>query len=94
VEDGQYATLPLDGAGAIAEAVRTGAIQLLTSGGDGDGAARPVACVPLCAGGDVVGVLVLFSLLPHKAGFEPVDLALFDLLLEEGAVALSATETR
>jgi hypothetical protein len=87
VDEAAWASVAID-AGAIGQAAATASIQL--AGGDsGDG--TPVACVPLCVERHVVGVLVLFRLLPHKAGFEPVDLALFDLLREEGGVALAAS---
>jgi len=87
VDEAAFASVPIDD-GAIGMAARTASIQL-ASGDGGDG--EPVACVPLCVEREVVGVLVLFRLLPHKSGFEPVDFALFDLLREQGGVALAAT---
>lgn len=77
--------------GAIGEAVQTGTIQLATSDEADAAGGKPAVCVPLRVATEVVGVLVLFRLLPHKVGFEHVDFALFDLLSEQAGVALAAT---
>ena len=94
VDEAAYASVPID-EGPIGAAARTASIQLLAPEDADAGATAadgpPAACIPLRAGDAVIGVLVLFRLLPHKTGFEPVDLALFDLLCEQGGVALAAT---
>jgi len=46
------------------------------------------ACIPLKVDGRVTGLLALFRLLPQKAGFEPVDHELFELLATHAATAL------
>jgi len=58
-----------------------------------DGAATPRAegpraCVPLRVGEQVLGMMVLFGLLPHKQRLEPQDRELLALLATEGARAL------
>jgi GAF domain len=94
VDEVAYASLPIDH-GAFGATARTGAVQLMTSAADHADAATAdgglAACVPLRADAAVVGLLVVFRLLPHKAGFEPVDLALFDLLSQQGGIALAVT---
>jgi hypothetical protein len=51
-------------------------------------AGMPAACVPLRIDDDVVGVLVVHSLLEQKAEFLPVDFALFKMLGAHAATAL------
>jgi hypothetical protein len=52
-------------------------------------AAHPItACVPLCVGERVVGAIVVYRLLAHKAALEDTDLELFSLLATHGATAL------
>lgn len=46
------------------------------------------ACIPLALDGEVVGVIVIRGLLPHKTAFEPLDQELFDLLASHAAAAL------
>jgi hypothetical protein len=90
IDQEKYKTLPI-GDGPIGDCVRTGEIQLSVDadGGQPDGA--PTACVPLKLENRVVGVLVLFKLLIHKTGLEDTDLALFDLISQQGGVALVST---
>jgi hypothetical protein len=49
------------------------------------------ACVPLVAGGAVVGVLVLWSLLQHKPGLSDNDRGLLERIAVHGGVALHLT---
>jgi nitrate/nitrite-specific signal transduction histidine kinase len=49
------------------------------------------ACVPLKVDGTVTGFIVIRRLLAHKAGLEPLDLELFDLLGTHAAMALYAS---
>jgi hypothetical protein len=50
----------------------------------------PAACVPMRLDGEVVGVVVVFSLLEHKRAFVSVDRELFKLLASHAATALTA----
>jgi nitrate/nitrite-specific signal transduction histidine kinase len=52
---------------------------------------EPLACLPLRAQDEVIGVIVLFGLLSHKADFEPLDHQLFDLLGSLAGPALYCT---
>ncbi|HUR82515.1 MAG TPA: GAF domain-containing protein [Thermoanaerobaculia bacterium] len=52
------------------------------------------ACIPLKLDDLVVGAIGVFRLLPQKAGFEPIDLELFDLLASHAASALYCTRPR
>ncbi|MGZ3460845.1 MAG: GAF domain-containing protein, partial [Archangium sp.] len=46
------------------------------------------ACIPLKLGSQVLGVIAIFQLLPHKPSFEAADHALFELLETQGGMAL------
>jgi hypothetical protein len=50
----------------------------------------PAACVPMRLDGEVVGVVVVHSLLEHKRAFVAVDRELFKLLSSHAAPALTA----
>lgn len=85
------------GAGLIGEAARTGEVYLAPTreGAGGPGVeAHLTACVPLKLGDRVIGALALFRLLPQKAGFEPLDREMFDLLATHAATALYCSELR
>jgi nitrate/nitrite-specific signal transduction histidine kinase len=88
VDKAAFASVPLAD-DTIGAAARSGAMQLALGAETAE--TRPAVCVPLRVESEVVGVLVLFRLLPHKSGLEPVDHALLDLLSIEGGVALAAT---
>ncbi len=82
------------GHGIIGRVAQDGRTHL--SERDGLAGARPeeaqlTACVPLKLAGRVTAVLALFRLLPQKAGFEPLDQELFDLLANQAAMALYCT---
>ena len=51
---------------------------------------EPIAVLPLRFDSEVVGVITVHRLLPHKRGWEEVDRELFRLLSVQGAVALIA----
>lgn len=53
-----------------------------------ESAAAVVACVPLVASERVVGAIVIFRLLPHKARLESIDHELFNLLATHAGSAL------
>jgi GAF domain-containing protein len=78
----RFHRLPL-GEDPIGQAVRTGSSWLADHGDEG-----PRACVPLRLGGHVLGMMVLFGLLPHKPRLQPEDRELLELLATEGARAL------
>jgi hypothetical protein len=59
----------------------------------GDGA-DVVASIPLHMGGAVVGLIVIFRLLPQKRELEPVDHELFALLSTHAGLALHHAELR
>jgi regulator of replication initiation timing len=48
----------------------------------------PLVCLPLQFDGQLVGMVVIFSLLAHKAQLEPIDHELFDLLASHASTAL------
>lgn len=54
---------------------------------------EPLACLPLRARDEVIGVIVLFGLLSHKTEFEPLDHQLFDLLGTLAGPALYCTRS-
>ena len=55
------------------------------------GSAAPTACVPLRAGHELVGVVAIFGLLPHKAGLGALDVQLLELLGRQAGSALHLT---
>ncbi|HEX8438734.1 GAF domain-containing protein [Archangium sp.] len=86
----RFRRLPL-GEDPIGRAARTGSPWLADLVEDGAAVTRaegPRACVPLCLGNHVLGMMVLFELLPHKQRLEPEDRELLALLATEGARAL------
>lgn len=90
VDETAYATVSIEH-GAIGDAARGGIIQLATPEEADAADGKPAVCIPLRVGDAVAGVIVMFRLLPHKAGFEQVDFALFDVLSEHAGVALAAS---
>ena len=64
--------------------------SLEESGSSGN---EPLACLPLRAKDEVIGVIVLFGLLSHKLEFEPLDHQLFDLLGTLAGPALYCTRS-
>jgi GAF domain-containing protein len=85
----RFRRLPL-GEDPIGRAARTGSTWLADRVEDGVAARAegPRACVPLRLGDHVLGMMVLFELLPHKQRLEPEDRELLALLATEGARAL------
>lgn len=77
------------GEGAIGGAVATGKLYVAGRGAQaGPGEENITAVVPLLAGREVVGALVVFRLLGHKPGLDDADRAIFDLLQTHAGVAL------
>jgi GAF domain-containing protein len=86
IERQRYLERALDD-GPIGRAVRTGQTVVV----DGERPAdepRLTACVPLKLRDRVIGVIVIFGLLPQKPRLEAVDRELFDLLATAAATAL------
>ncbi|QRN98307.1 GAF domain-containing protein [Archangium violaceum] len=86
----RFRRLPL-GEDPIGRAARTGAPWLADLMEGVSEQARhegPRACVPLRLGGHVLGMMVLFGLLPHKQRLVQEDRELLELLATEGARAL------
>lgn len=81
--------VPLGG-GRIGEAARTGEI-FVAGPGDAPAEGGLTACIPLKLDGRVTGAIAIFRLLPQKAGFEPLDRELFELLATHAATALYCT---
>lgn len=77
------------GEGTIGGAVATGELYVAGRGAaPAPGEEDITAVVPLRAGPDVVGALVIFRLLGHKPGLDDADHAIFDLLATHAGVAL------
>ncbi|AKJ08132.1 GAF domain-containing protein [Archangium gephyra] len=87
----RFRRLPLEEDGPIGRSARSGASwleELMESGSAQNRTHGPRACVPLRLGGHVLGMMVLFGLLPHKPRLEPEDRELLELLATEGGRAL------
>ena len=69
----------------VAEATTSGEAWVSAQHGD------LTACIPLKIDSVVTGFIVIRRLLSHKAGLEPLDLELFDLLGTHAAMALYAS---
>jgi GAF domain-containing protein len=94
LEGCDLASIPLD-RGILGQVARTGERYLAQ--GQTSSEAAPyeehlTAGIPLMLGGDVVGVLAIFRLLPQKPELEAGDHELFDLLATHAATALAFTE--
>lgn len=81
------------GEGAIGRAAATGERLIRQDGGSlsAEGDAALTACIPLKVAGQVVGVLAVFRLLPHKGRLDSIDIDLFDVLAAHAASALLFT---
>jgi GAF domain-containing protein len=86
----RWRRLPLERDCPIARTARTG--QPFVPGRRREpgatGSEEPFACMPLRLGSHVLGVLVLFDLLPHKEELESTDRELLDVLASEAARGL------
>lgn len=87
----RFRRLPL-GEDALGHSARTGSPWLTALMEDGSAQNRtdagPRGWVPLRLGSHVLGMMVLFGLLPHKPRLEPEDRELLELLATQGARAL------
>lgn len=78
---------PLDyDEGPIGKAAATG--ERIISEGD-----EILVAAPLLVAGQVIGVLAVYELVPHKDHLEALDLELIDLLTGHAAIALKAAST-
>ncbi len=96
VDPGRYGSIEL-GRGPLGLAAARGELLLLGPGGEGQPPADEpelTACVPLKLGGELIGMIVVFQLLPQKPGLEDLDRELFDLLGTHAATALYCTALR
>lgn len=76
--------------GILVRTARSG--ECFVSDEAGGGPHGLTACVPLKLGPEVTGVILIFSLLPQKAGLLPLDRELFDLLAHHAGAALYLAE--
>jgi GAF domain-containing protein len=76
-----------DAQGMIEQAFVTG-IARIDSGFVSGERSTPVACIPMRIDERAVGVIAIFSLLPQKEAFVPVDFELFRMLGPHAAAAL------
>jgi GAF domain-containing protein len=91
IDTERFRRLPLGEDDPIGRAARTGAPwlgDLMEEGSAQNPTEGPRACVPLRLGSHVLGMMVLFGLLPHKPRLESEDRELLELLATEGARAL------
>ena len=63
-------------------------LRALYIGGEDRDPGDPLVCLPLQVDEHLVGVIVIFKLLSHKRGLEPLDHELFDLLATHASAAL------
>lgn len=76
--------------GPLADACLTG-VARVTDPEQQRNPGDPIAVLPLVFAAEVVGVIGLYELLPHKRAWERVDQELFKLLSVHGATALIAS---
>jgi len=87
-------SIPL-GDGLIGRAAAAGEIYVAdpdAAPSEAEGERNLTACIPLVLDGRVSGAIVIYRLLPQKAGVEDVDRELFDLLATHAATALYCTK--
>ncbi len=92
----RYGSIEL-GQGPLGRAAASGELLLLGAGGEGEPPVEEpelTACVPLKLSGELIGMIVVFELLPQKPGLEDIDRELFELLATHAATALYCTSLR
>jgi nitrate/nitrite-specific signal transduction histidine kinase len=81
-------TIPA-GEGVIGDVAATGKpFFFKPTGGAERSAFLPLATIPLKMDGKMMGVVVIFGLLPHKSGLSPIDHQLLELVAEHAPAAL------
>jgi GAF domain-containing protein len=90
IDEERWRRLPLERDCPIARTARTGVpfVPGRRREPGAPGGEEPFACMPLRLGSHVLGVLVLFDLLPHKEELEPTDRELLEVLASEAARGL------
>jgi putative methionine-R-sulfoxide reductase with GAF domain len=91
-----YALIRLGG-GVIGQAAARGELYVADEaegGADSRDEPRLTACVPLRIDDEVIGLIAIFRLLPHKTGLEPLDLDLLRLLATHAGTALYRAQLR
>lgn len=73
------------GDNAISKAAQNGEIFISMADSETH---EPIACIPLKAFNRVIGVIVIYNLLAHKAAFSQTDFELFSLMAEHAASAI------
>lgn len=79
------------GEGVIGSAVARGSVWIAEPGSpdrDASEARHPIAVIPLCARGSVLGAIAIDKLLDQKPGLSELDRQLFDLLAQHASMAL------
>jgi len=85
IDADRYAAIPV-GEGTIGIAAQSGEMYISPSGTpDGD---HLTACIPLRVDSEVIGMIVIFGLLEHKAALADIDREMFDLLAVHAATSL------
>jgi hypothetical protein len=90
IDPSPWCRVPL-GQGVIGAAAARREAWINPEPADEAGEGAITACIPLLLDGQLSGAIVLFRLLGHKLGLEPVDHELFDLLSSHAAMALYTT---
>lgn len=65
--------------------------RFVVTDGSGEGSDPVTACVPLRAGGNIVGALAIFRMLPQKPELLPSDIPLLELLSTSAGCALASS---
>lgn len=88
IDEVRYRRMPA-GRGIVGQCVRTGEVFVAPHAATaGDGPDALTACIPLRAGGTVIGAIAIFRLLSQKSGVEDLDRELFNALATHAAAAL------
>jgi hypothetical protein len=91
IDEDALRVVPLDD-GPIGKVGTSGELYLRADDDEPAQRGQLTACIPLRAAGQVVGVIAIFRLLPHKPGLGPLDRELFSLLGTHAATALYCAE--
>jgi hypothetical protein len=89
LEETQAGPIPIDD-NKIGEVVRTGEIYVdaLKDGQKKNDSGEPIACIPMKVDDELLGIIVIYSLLIQKDGFGELDYELFDLIGQHGITAI------
>jgi hypothetical protein len=89
LEEIEAGPIPMD-EGKIEQVVRTGEafVEALADGQKKNDSGEPIACIPMKVDDELLGVIVIYSLLIQKDGFGELDYELFDLIGQHGITAI------